>query len=95
MISGHYHETHNVYGEQEEYDNKKKGGLNYLIMQAVQGEEIHIYKGGNLRDYVHVDDVVVLDSWKKKFMILSSVWKPVLSGHHRLCVKITGNKSKL
>lgn len=49
----------NVYGEEEDYDNKKKGALNYLIMQAVKGEVLKIYKGGNfLRDYIHVDDVV-------------------------------------
>ena len=48
----------NVYGEMEDYDNKKKGALNWLIMQAVQGNDLSIYKGGNFyRDYIHVDDV--------------------------------------
>ena len=42
----------------EDYDNKKKGALNWLIMQAVQGNDLSIYKGGNFyRDYIHVDDV--------------------------------------
>lgn len=49
----------NVYGEEEEYNNKKKGGLNYLLMQLVKGEPIAIYKGGNFyRDYLYVRDVV-------------------------------------
>lgn len=49
----------NVYGAMEDYDNKKKGALNYLIMRAVQNEPISVYKGGNfLRDYIYVDDVV-------------------------------------
>lgn len=49
----------NVYGEEEFYNNKKKGALNYLIMQAVEGKPLSIYKGGNFyRDYIHVDDVI-------------------------------------
>lgn len=49
----------NVYSENEDYNNKKKGGLNYMIMQAVKGEMLSVYKGGNFcRDYIHVDDVV-------------------------------------
>lgn len=49
----------NVYGAQENYDNKKKGGLNYLIMQAIRGKNLHVYRGGNFRrDYIYVDDVV-------------------------------------
>ncbi|PIT89042.1 MAG: hypothetical protein COU27_02430, partial [Candidatus Levybacteria bacterium CG10_big_fil_rev_8_21_14_0_10_36_7] len=49
----------NVYGEHEHFDNKKKGALNYLIMQAVLGKELSIYRGGNFfRDYLHVDDLV-------------------------------------
>lgn len=49
----------NVYGEHESFANKKKGALNYLIMQAIRGETLPIYKGGNFyRDYVHVSDVV-------------------------------------
>jgi UDP-glucose 4-epimerase len=49
----------NVYGEEENFDNKKKGALNYLIMQAVKRETLSIYKGGNFyRDYIYTDDVV-------------------------------------
>ncbi len=49
----------NVYGEEEYYDNKKKGALNYLIMQVLIGKPLSIYKGGDFyRDYIYVDDVV-------------------------------------
>lgn len=49
----------NVYGENEAYANKKKGALNYLIMQAIKGEPLNIYNGGEFyRDYIHVSDVV-------------------------------------
>lgn len=49
----------NVYGEYEEYDNKKKGALNYMIMLALKGEPMNVYKGGNfVRDYIYVTDVV-------------------------------------
>lgn len=49
----------NVYSENEDFNNKKKGTLNYMIMQAVKGENLSIYRGGNFyRDYVHVDDIV-------------------------------------
>lgn len=49
----------NVYSENEDYNNKKKGGLNYMIMQAVRGESLSVYKGGNfLRDYIYLDDVI-------------------------------------
>lgn len=49
----------NVYSENEDYNNKKKGGLNYMIMQTVKGETLSVYKGGDFfRDYIHVDDIV-------------------------------------
>lgn len=49
----------NVYDEHEDFNNKKKGGLNYMIMQAVKGELLSVYKGGNfLRDYIYLDDVI-------------------------------------
>ena len=49
----------NVFDENEDFNNKKKGGLNYMIMQAVKGERLSVYKGGNfLRDYIYLDDVV-------------------------------------
>lgn len=49
----------NVYGEEEKFENRKKGALNYLIMKAIKHEDIQLYKGGNFfRDYIFVDDVV-------------------------------------
>ena len=49
----------NVYSEKEDFNNKKKGVLNYMIMQAVKGETLSIYKGGNFqRDYIYLSDVV-------------------------------------
>lgn len=49
----------NVFGENEEYNNKKKGALNYLIMQAILGKNIPLYNGGDFyRDYIFVDDVI-------------------------------------
>lgn len=49
----------NVYGAGGEYNNKKHGALNYLIMRAVLGEDIPVYQGGGFyRDYIYVDDVV-------------------------------------
>lgn len=50
----------NIYGESEEWDpNIKKAGLNRLIMQAIRGEPLFIYQGGNFyRDYLHVSDAV-------------------------------------
>lgn len=49
----------NVYGAEESFDNKKKGALNYLIMQSLLGHDLTIYNSGNfVRDYIYVDDVV-------------------------------------
>jgi len=49
----------NVYGEEEKFENRKKGALNYLIMRAVKHEDIQLYKGGDFfRDYILVEDVV-------------------------------------
>lgn len=49
----------NVYSENEDYTNKKKGAFNYLIMKAVKGETISLYNDGNFyRDYIHLDDVI-------------------------------------
>jgi UDP-glucose 4-epimerase len=73
----------NVYGENESYINKKKGALNYLIMQAVKGEPIAVYRGGNFyRDYIHVEDVVsafrFLESHTINDLFLIGFGKPVL-----------------
>lgn len=71
----------NVYGETEDFTNKKKGALNWLIMQAVQGNELPIYKGGNFyRDYIHVDDVaraVISLNTKSNDTYLIGYGKPV------------------
>ena len=49
----------NVFGPFEQGDNKKKAGFNFIINQAVKGEEIQLYNNGNfIRDYIFVDDVV-------------------------------------
>lgn len=49
----------NVYSEHESYNNKKKGALNYMIMLAVKGQPLSVYKGGNFyRDYIYLDDVI-------------------------------------
>lgn len=48
----------NVFGEREQGDNKKKAGFNYMIKQAVEGNEIQLYdKGDFYRDYIYVTDV--------------------------------------
>lgn len=49
----------NVYSDKEDYTNKKKGAFNYMIMLAVKGEPLNVYKGGNFyRDYIYLDDVI-------------------------------------
>lgn len=49
----------NVYGGREQFNNKKKGALNYLIMKALRGQPLNIYNGGEfIRDYIYIDDVV-------------------------------------
>lgn len=47
----------NVFGPREE-GNKQKAGFNYLIKNAVEGNELSIYLGGDFyRDYIFVTDV--------------------------------------
>ena len=49
----------NTYGAKEQYDNKKKAALNFLIYKGFKGEDITIYdKGEFFRDYIYVLDVV-------------------------------------
>ena len=49
----------NVFGPFEKGDNKKKAGFNFMINQAVKGEEVQLYNNGDfIRDYIFVDDVV-------------------------------------
>lgn len=48
----------NVFGPKEQGDDKKKAGFNYLIKEAVKGNQINIYDNGNFfRDYIYVTDV--------------------------------------
>lgn len=92
----------NLYSENESYDNKKKGALNYLIMRAVKGEPLSIYIGGNFyRDYIHVDDVIsavkFLEEKKinnQTFLIgygQSVLFKDIID----YILKLTGNKSDI
>lgn len=47
----------NVYGPKEKGD-KQKAGFNYMIKQAVNGENLNVYSGGYFyRDYIYVTDV--------------------------------------
>lgn len=49
----------NIFGPLEDGNNKKKAGFNFMINQAVKGEEIQLYNNGNfIRDYIYIDDVV-------------------------------------
>lgn len=91
----------NVYSENEDYNNKKKGALNYLIMQAVIGNDLHIYKGGNfLRDYIFLDDVIEAlktieqNQINETFLIgygKSVLFREIIDSIH----SNTGNKSKI
>lgn len=91
----------NVYSEHEDYDNKKKGVLNYLIMQALKGETLNVYKGGNfIRDYIYLEDVLdAIQFLEKKvtndlFLVgygKTIQFKDLIEHIHNL----TGNKSKI
>ncbi len=49
----------NVFGPFEQTDNSKKAGFNYMINQALKGNELNLYNEGEFfRDYIYVDDVV-------------------------------------
>lgn len=90
----------NVYGQTEDFNNKKKGALNWLIMQAVLGNELPIYKGGNFyRDYIHVDDVVkavISLNSKSNDVYLIGYGKPVYFKQLiDYILKETGNKSRV
>lgn len=91
----------NVFSEHEDYDNKKKGVLNYMIMQALKGETLNVYKGGNFfRDYIYLEDVLdAIQFLEKKvtndlFLVGygESTWfKDLIEHIHNLA----GNKSKI
>jgi UDP-glucose 4-epimerase len=47
----------NIFGENEDPNNKKKAGFNYLVNLAVKDEEVPVYGDGKFkRDYIYVDD---------------------------------------
>ncbi|TFB65711.1 NAD(P)-dependent oxidoreductase [Cryobacterium sp. Hz9] len=49
----------NVYGAGQALENSYTGVLTYFARQAMAGEPINVYEGGDIvRDFVHVDDVV-------------------------------------
>ena len=48
----------NVLGEGDMKISRKKNALQFLIKQAIHGEDLLLYNGGNaIRDYIYVDDV--------------------------------------
>jgi len=62
----------NVFGVNEEGDNKKKAAFNHLIKLATEDKEVPVYGKGNFkRDYIYVDDVskallAIADKGKKE-----------------------------
>lgn len=49
----------NVFGDREQFHNKKKAAFNYMIYKALMDEELTLYgKGDFVRDYIFVSDVV-------------------------------------
>ncbi|MFX0126489.1 MAG: NAD-dependent epimerase/dehydratase family protein, partial [Candidatus Hodarchaeota archaeon] len=49
----------NVFGEKEQFTDKKKAAFNYMIGQVLQGKPITMYDDGLVkRDYIHISDVV-------------------------------------
>lgn len=91
----------NTYGENEDFRNKKKGALNYLIMKIIKNEPIDLYNSGKfLRDYIYVDDVVAallfLEKRVKNDLFLVGYGKSELfSDIVNYTVSITKSKSKV
>lgn len=91
----------NVYSELEDFTNKKKGALNYMIMLAVQGKPLSVYRGGNFkRDYIHLDDVVSAIKFLENIAVNDTflvgygkgvLFKDFIDYIH----KLTGKKSKI
>lgn len=49
----------NVFAAGDDFMQKKKGALSFLIMNAVKGEDVTVYDGGDFyRDYIYIDDVI-------------------------------------
>lgn len=92
----------NVYHESEDFNNKKKGAFNYMIMQAVKGEPLFVYKGGNFkRDYIYLDDVIsavkfLVGKKVKNGTFLIGYGRPVFFREMIAYVrKLTGKKSSI
>lgn len=91
----------NVYGAEENFDNPQKGGLNFLAMKAMKGEDISLYNGGNFyRDYIYVDDVVdaliFLEDKANNDLFLIGYGKPVkFKDLVNYLLDNTGRKSKV
>jgi UDP-glucose 4-epimerase len=92
----------NVYDKNEDFSNKKKGGLNYMIMQAIKGERLSVYNGGNfLRDYIYLDDVISAIKFLKEKNIRNDTYligfgKPILfKDIINYLHEITGKKSEI
>lgn len=48
----------NVLGEGDKKISRKKNALQFLIKEAINNKDLHLYYGGEvLRDYIYVDDV--------------------------------------
>ena len=92
----------NVYDEHEDYNNKKKGALNYMVMLAVKGEPLLIYRGGNFyRDYIYLDDVIDAVQFLESKNVSNDTYligrgKPVLFRDMvNYLHKLTGKKSEI
>ncbi len=92
----------NVYDENEEYTNKKKGIMNWLIMSAIKGETLPIYKGGDfVRDYIYLEDIIdaiklILDKNISNDTFLIGTGKSILFRDMiDFILAQTGNKSKV
>lgn len=92
----------NVYDKNEDFNNKKKGVINYIIMQAVRGKPLFIYKGGNfIRDYIYLDDVISAIKFLEEKNITNDTYligfgKPLLFKEIiNYLHGITGKKSKI
>ena len=92
----------NLYSEDEEYTNKKKGVLNWLIMTAVRGGTLPIYRGGNFqRDYIYLGDVISAVEFLENKNIINETFligfgKPVLFRDMINYIhELTGRKSKI
>lgn len=91
----------NVYGTEESFDSKQKGAFNFMIMNAVKGDDLPVYNGGNFyRDYIYVDDVVsafqFLEDTVKNNLFLIGYGTPIMfKDLIEYLLDHTGRKSKV